>query len=79
MARKRTWIITTSEERPLRAIAKDVRDAGLEDGHVLEEVGCITGSASERVVAKVRKVRGVVDVSPDSTVDIGPPDSSETW
>jgi hypothetical protein len=79
MAKAKTWIITTSSDRPIRDIAKDLADAGLTRSKVLKEIGCITGSAGDKTVAKLRKVRGVVDVSPDVPVDVGPPDSSKTW
>lgn len=79
MAKAKKWIITTSGDRSIHEIAKDLADAGLTDSQVLEAVGSITGSAGAKAVAKLRKVRGVVDVSPDFPVDVGPPDSSETW
>jgi hypothetical protein len=79
MAEHKTWIVTTSDERPIKEIRKDLEDAGLSIGHVLEEVGSITGAASDAAVEKLRAVKGVVDVSPDTPVDIGPPGSPETW
>jgi len=42
-------------------------------------VGSITGAAREDVIGKVRAIAGVVDVSPDAPIDIGPPDSPVTW
>jgi hypothetical protein len=79
MPKHTTWIITTEPDRPIREIADDLAKAGLQDGVVLDEIGSITGTADEKVVSKLRKVRGVKDVSADSQIDIGPPDSSETW
>jgi hypothetical protein len=79
MAKGTKWIITTSNDRPIGDIAKDLAAAGLTGGKVLKEVGSITGSAKDEAVAKMRKVRGVVDVSRDAPIDIGPPDSPETW
>lgn len=79
MAKAKKWIITTSSDRSIHEIAKDLANAGLTGSQVLETVGSITGSAAAKTVAKLRKVRGVVDVSPDVPVDVGPPDSSETW
>ena len=77
--KKSTWIITTSDERPIRAIAKDLQAAGLESAKVQKEIGVITGEATREAAAKLRKVQGVVDVAPDHEIDIGPPDSDETW
>ena len=79
MAKAKKWIITTSSDRSIHEIAKDLADAGLTGSQILDAVGCVTGSAGAKVVAKLRKVRGVVDVSPDFPVDLGPPDSPETW
>jgi hypothetical protein len=79
MAKKKTWIVTTGNDRPIHDIAKDLADAGLKDIQVLQEVGSIIGSAEDDTVAKLRKVRGVKDVSADLSINIGPPDSRETW
>ncbi len=72
-------IVTASRDRPIHDIAKDLADAGLKDVQILQEVGIIIGSSEDEVVAKLRKVLGVKDVSPDISIDIGPPDSRETW
>jgi hypothetical protein len=48
-------------------------------GHVPGEIGSIVGNAHEDAVEKVRSIRGVVDVSPDMPVDVGPPGSPDTW
>jgi hypothetical protein len=79
MAKGKKWVITTGGNRSVNEIAKDLAAAGLVGGQVLKEIGTITGSASEDSVAKLRKIPGVKDVSPDSSIDIGPPDSPETW
>lgn len=79
MTKAKMWVITTGSDRPIHDIARDLADRGLVGGVILEETGVITGSAAEKVVAKLRKVRGVADVSPDIQVDIGPPDSPVTW
>lgn len=72
-------IITISGDRPIQDVAKDLAAAGLNGGQTLEEIGSITGSADDDAVSKLRKVRGVADVSPDVSVDVGPPDSRNTW
>lgn len=79
MAETKPWIITISPDRPMRDIAKDLANAGLIGAKILKEIGSITGSATDKTVIKLRKVRGVVDVSPDMPVDVGPPDSPNTW
>jgi hypothetical protein len=79
MSDQRGWIVTTSSERAIKDIASDLKKAGFSVGHVLEEIGSITGAAAEDTVTKLRSIPGVVDVSPDRSISIGPPDSGDTW
>lgn len=79
MPEDKGWIVTTSGDRPLYEVAKDLREAGFTVDNVLDEIGCIAGSASQDVVRRVRAIPGVADVSPDTPIDIGPPDSPVTW
>lgn len=79
MADQKGWIVTTSSDRPINEIESDLRKAGFSVGYVLAEIGSITGAAADETVTKLRSIPGVVDVSPDSPIDIGPPDSGETW
>ena len=39
----------------------------------------LTGKSGAKALEKVRAIRGVADVSPEQKVDIGPPNSRETW
>jgi hypothetical protein len=75
----RSWIVTTSPDRPIQEIAKDLRDAGFTIGAVNDEIQSITGSAGEDTAGKARSVKGVVDVVPDEPIDIGPPGSPDSW
>jgi hypothetical protein len=79
MPESKGWIVTTSPDRPISDIMKDLKAAGFSIGQVLEEAGSITGAAVDETVKKVRSIAGVVDVSPDTPIDIGPPGSRETW
>ncbi|MDT4895602.1 MAG: hypothetical protein QOH25_679 [Acidobacteriota bacterium] len=74
MAEKKKLIITTSGDRPLSAIKKDLAKRGFAVGQVLKEIGIITGTSSA-AIEKLRAIPGVDDVSPDESVDIGPPDA----
>jgi hypothetical protein len=67
------WIITTDGDRPVADIARELAQAGLESQQVLGEIGCILGSADERCLPQLAAVRGVIDVAPDTGIDIGPP------
>ena len=79
MPDQKGWIVTTSSDRAIKDIASDLKDAGFSVGHVLEEIGSITGAAADDTITKLRSIPGVVDVSPDRPIDIGPPDSGDTW
>jgi len=76
---QKQWIVTTAADRPIREIARDLERAGLSVASVNDEIQSISGRASEGVVEQLRRVSGVVDVSPDTPIDIGPPDAPETW
>ena len=79
MATSRLWTITTSGDRSLEQIAKDLAEAGLQDREILEMIGVITGSAEDESVEKLRRVRGVTDVSLNLMIQLEPPDSDQTW
>ena len=79
MAERTRWIVTTSDDRPLRDIQKEMTKTGFAVDQVFDEIGCISGACDDDVAEKVRKIRGVADVSPEGQVDIGPPDAPVTW
>ena len=79
MPSQKDWIVTTSSDRPIADITKDLKDAGFSVRQVNEEINSISGAAADHAVTKLRGIRGVVDVSEDTPVDIGPPDSDKTW
>jgi hypothetical protein len=79
MPKNKTWIITTSGQRSTKDVAKDLKAKGFTVDQVLDEIGTIIGAGDDAVADKVRKIDGVSDVSPDSPVDIGPPDAPTTW
>jgi hypothetical protein len=78
-ATKRTWVVTTSNERPIAEIAKDLAAAGFSVDQTLEQIGVITGKSDDKAIGRARAVRGVTDVAPEVQVDIGPPNSRDTW
>jgi uncharacterized protein YaaQ len=79
MAKNKTLIITLSEDQSLEDVQEKIKEKGFTVDQVLDQIGCITGSASDEVAAQVRKLPGVEDVSPDFPIDIGPPDAPVTW
>jgi hypothetical protein len=78
-SKKKNWIITAQQTHKAADVAGNLRKAGLSRVTVNEEIGSITGEASEEALEKLRKVPGVADVSPDTNIDIGPPGSEKTW
>ncbi len=70
---QQTWIVTASADRPAAAIADEIKAAGFTVTEVLEHTGNILVRGGPAAAAHVRSIRGVADVSPDHTVDIGPP------
>jgi hypothetical protein len=79
MPETKRWIITTSDERPLKEVSDELAKAGFVVGDVMDAIGSITGTADDETAGKARSIQGVTDVSPDTPIDIGPPGSSETW
>ncbi|MBD0370925.1 MAG: hypothetical protein ICV60_08830 [Pyrinomonadaceae bacterium] len=75
MAAKKKLIVTTSGDRPLEDIKKELTEKGFTVGQVLKEIGIITGTGTDAAVKKLRTIKGVTDVSVDQPVDIGPPDA----
>ena len=75
MPQPKEWIVTTSSTRPLAEVARELAQAGFKVEQVLDETGIVTGRGSAAVASKLRKVPGVVDVSPSGPIDIGPPDA----
>ena len=81
MAKGKRWIVTTSGDRTVNEVQKELGKKGFKVDQVFDEAGSITGEAEDDVADKVRNISGVVDVSPEESlnVDIGPPGSSDTW
>jgi hypothetical protein len=73
------WIITTSGNRKLNDVTRELTQAGFAVEQIHSEIGSVAGDASADVAEKLRSIPGVADVSPDTPVDIGPPDSPVTW
>ncbi len=80
MPAKKRWIITISGDRTINAVKKDIIQLGFDIDQVLNEIGCITGSAGDNVAKKIRGISGIADISPEGgAIDIGPPDAPVTW
>jgi len=78
MAKQKRWVVTTSGKKPLSDVRKNLVESGFTVDQVLGEIGLITGTAEDDVAERMRNIPGVVDVSPEAGVDIGPPDAPIT-
>jgi len=74
-AKKQSLVITTSGNRSIKDVARDLKDAGFDVEEVLEAINVVTGKGKADSKDKLRSVQDVVDVSEDHPVDIGPPGS----
>jgi hypothetical protein len=72
---RRDVVVTLSGDRDAAEVTRDLEAAGFLVNEVLGAIGVVTGLADDKTVTKMRKVRGVADVSDDYPVDIGPPGS----
>lgn len=79
MVNQKRWTVTSSGDRPLDEVVKKLNETGFTVDQVLGEIGCIAGTAAENVITKLRSIPGVADVSPELSIDIGPPNSPSTW
>lgn len=79
MANIELWIVTISSDQSINEIASRLSAEGLTIRDVLEELGCITGSADIATADRLKHIQGVVDIAPDIQIDMGPPGSDETW
>jgi hypothetical protein len=71
------WVVTTSGNRALGDVQKDLEKRGFVVEEVLDAIGLFIGNAKADVIADVRTVAGVADVSREPPpISIGPPDES---
>jgi len=79
MSTTKKWVVTLSNEKSVRELSRKLTETGFDVDQVLDQIGCITGSGSDEVAQKIRKISGVADVSPESTIQLPPSDESVTW
>jgi hypothetical protein len=77
--KKRVWIVTTDGTRDPTALTKDLASAGLTITQAFSHIPSVTGLAEGAAVPKIKQVKGVIDVVPETAVDVGPPGGTETW
>ena len=75
MAKQKRWVVTISGSRSLTDVHKSLVESGFKVDQVLGEIPLIMGIAEDDVAERARKIPGVIDVSQEDPVDIGPPDA----
>lgn len=66
-------IVTLSGTHPANRVAEDLQRNGFKVHSILDTIGVITGDGDSANLADLQSVPGVADVSPNHTIDIGPP------
>jgi hypothetical protein len=80
MGKNKKWVVTTSGNRSLNDVEKELTDNGFAVDQVLDAIGIITGEVTDDdVVDRLRAIPGVTDVEPDADINIGPPGAPDTW
>lgn len=74
-ANEPAWTVVVAPEMDADSIAISLRSAGLTVQEILSAIGVIIVRGSEPLAQEARKIRGVIEVSKEASIDIGPPDS----
>ena len=72
------WIVTTSGNPPLQDVARQLSGAGFAIEQVLDGSDALQGRPVRTWLRRCARSR-VADVSPEQSIDIGPPDAPVTW
>ena len=67
-------VVIAEGDRPMHEITRDLHAAGFQVGDVLEAIGQVTGHAPANLKNRLKKIRGVKDVTgTHQDFNIGPP------
>ncbi len=81
MDERKKLVVTTSEDRSIKEVEKDLVKKGFVVAQVYESIGSIRGEIADgEKIDKLKEIPGVIDVSEEPPpVNIGPPDSPISW
>ncbi len=79
MSERQRWVVTTSPERPIEEVARELADHGFMVGDILDAIGCITGAAERGTIDALLAIEGVDAIEPDVDVDLPPGEEGPTW
>lgn len=71
--------VTVKHGHALTEVADQLVSHGFKIDQMLNEIDVIVGSAPRAALAKLSRVLGVTDVAEQPQIDIGPPESGQTW
>jgi hypothetical protein len=71
-------VVRISEDHYIKDVAKELAALGMSKQVILAELGSITGQADARIVAKMRKVEGVLEIEPDSAIRLVSPEGDKS-
>ena len=67
-------IVIASGDRPIHEVSRELKAAGFHVGDVLDAIGQVTGHAPPKLKARLKKIRGVSEVTgTHQDFNIGPP------
>jgi hypothetical protein len=72
---KQDWIVTLDPHQTSDAVVSQLGQLGLIVGQIMTAAGVIVVHGTFKQANQARNVPGVVDVSMDQPIDIGPPDA----
>lgn len=72
MTNHQTWLVSVDLQADVASVARMLSERGFKLKEVHSEISCITGVASEEDIPSLRKITGVLDISPDVPIDVGP-------
>lgn len=78
VAKASRWVLTISEDHFIEDVAKELTELGLSKAHILADIGCITGMADAKAVARMRKVGGVLEIEQEPKIQL-PPEGDKNW
>lgn len=72
-AQENDWVVTVDASHPLERVVQELVRIGMRVRQVLALGGAIIAHGTDHQASEAREVSGVIDVSKDEPIDIGPP------
>lgn len=79
MAKGTRWVVTIAEDHYIQDVAHELAALGMSRQTISAKVGSITGVADPKAVARMRRVEGVLEITPEVSQKMTPPDKNHAW